>query len=55
MVRIMRSVELELRPGGTVRFEGEPHGSALSFFHVKNAPGAGPRATSTPTRKRGSS
>ena len=41
MVRIMRSVELELRPGGTVRFEGEPHGSELSFFHVKNAPGAG--------------
>ena len=41
MVRIMRSVDLELRPGGTVRFEGEPHGSALSFFHVKNAPGAG--------------
>ena len=41
MVRIRRSVDLELRSGGTVRFEGEPHGSELSFFHVKNAPGAG--------------
>ena len=41
MVRIRRSVDLELRPGGTVRFEGEPHGSEVSFFHVKNAPGAG--------------
>ena len=41
MVRIRRSVDLELRSGGTVRFEGEPHGSELSFYHVKNAPGAG--------------
>lgn len=23
-------------------FEGEPHGSGVSFFHVNNAPGEGP-------------
>lgn len=23
-------------------FEGEPHGSGISFFHVNNAPGEGP-------------
>ena len=41
MVQIIRSVDLELRPGGTVRFEGEAHGSGVSFFHVRNEPGAG--------------
>ena len=41
MGKIVRSVDLELRPGGTARFEGEHHGSEVSFFHVKNAPGTG--------------
>ena len=41
MTTIVRSQDLELRPGGTVRFEGAPHGSLASFFHVKNAPGKG--------------
>ena len=41
MTTIVRSQDLELRPGGTVRFEGAPHGSLVSFFHVKNAPGKG--------------
>lgn len=41
MVNVIKSVELELRPGGTARFEGEPHGSGASFFLVKNRPGEG--------------
>lgn len=41
MVNVIESAELELRPGGTVRFEGAAHGSGASFFHVRNAPGAG--------------
>jgi quercetin dioxygenase-like cupin family protein len=41
MTTIVRSQDLELRPGGTVRFEGGPHGSLASFFHVKNEPGKG--------------
>jgi mannose-6-phosphate isomerase-like protein (cupin superfamily) len=34
--------ELEPSPGGTVTFEGEPYGSAVSFFLVNNEPGNGP-------------
>lgn len=41
MYTVIRSAGLELRPGGTVRFEGAPHGSGASFFHVRNVPGAG--------------
>jgi mannose-6-phosphate isomerase-like protein (cupin superfamily) len=40
--RIIRSGELQPSPGGTVTFEGEPYGSAVSFFLVNNEPGAGP-------------
>jgi mannose-6-phosphate isomerase-like protein (cupin superfamily) len=32
----------ERSPGGTVTFEGEPHGSGVSFFLVNNQPGQGP-------------
>ena len=42
MYRVLRSGELEPSPGGTVRFEGEPHGSGVSFFLVNNEPGTGP-------------
>ena len=42
MHRIIRSGELEPSPGGTIRFEGEAHGSGVSFFLVDNVPGAGP-------------
>ena len=42
MYRAIRSGELEPSPGGTVRFEGEPYGSGVSFFLVNNEPGAGP-------------
>jgi mannose-6-phosphate isomerase-like protein (cupin superfamily) len=41
MYTIVQSVNFELRPGGTVKFEGAPYGSPASFFHVKNEPGAG--------------
>ena len=42
MNRVIRAGELRPSPGGTVTFEGEPHGSAVSFFLVDNQPGAGP-------------
>src|SRR5437773_3470078 len=34
--------ELPPSPGGTVTFQGEAHGSGVSFFLVNNEPGAGP-------------
>ena len=42
MHTVIRSGEIQPSPGGTVRFEGEAYGSAVSFFHVNNVPGAGP-------------
>jgi mannose-6-phosphate isomerase-like protein (cupin superfamily) len=42
MHRVIRSGEIEPTPGGTVRFEGKPHGSGVSFFLVNKEPGAGP-------------
>ena len=42
MHTVIRSGELPPSPGGTVRFEGEPFGSSVSFFLVDNEPGAGP-------------
>ncbi len=42
MHTVVRSGELEPSAGGTVTFEGEPHGSGVSFFLVNNEPGAGP-------------
>lgn len=42
MNRIIRAGELRPIPGGTIRFEGDPYGSAVSFFLVNNEPGAGP-------------
>jgi mannose-6-phosphate isomerase-like protein (cupin superfamily) len=41
MYKLIHSADLELRPGGTARFEGEPHGSGSSFFLVKNIAGTG--------------
>jgi mannose-6-phosphate isomerase-like protein (cupin superfamily) len=40
--RVIRDGEIEPSPGGTVTFEGETHGSGVSFFLVDNVPGAGP-------------
>jgi mannose-6-phosphate isomerase-like protein (cupin superfamily) len=42
MHKVIRSGQLEPSPGGTVTFEGEPHGSGVSFFLVNNEPGQGP-------------
>jgi mannose-6-phosphate isomerase-like protein (cupin superfamily) len=42
MHTVIRSGELPPSPGGTVTFEGEAHGSGVSFFLVNNTPGAGP-------------
>ena len=42
MHKVIRSGELEPSSGGTITFEGEPHGSGVSFFLVNNQPGAGP-------------
>jgi mannose-6-phosphate isomerase-like protein (cupin superfamily) len=39
---VIRSGELRPSLGGTITFEGEPHGSHVSFFLVNNLPGAGP-------------
>ena len=42
MYRVIRSGEIQPSPSGTVRFEGEPYGSGVSFFLVNNEPGMGP-------------
>lgn len=42
MHHVIRAGDLPPSPGGTVTFEGEPYGSAVSFFLVNNAPGSGP-------------
>ncbi len=42
MYKVIRSGELSPSPGGTIKFEGEPHGSGVSFFLVNNQPGMGP-------------
>jgi mannose-6-phosphate isomerase-like protein (cupin superfamily) len=42
MHKVIRAEELPPSRGGTVTFEGEAHGSGVSFFHVNNEPGAGP-------------
>jgi mannose-6-phosphate isomerase-like protein (cupin superfamily) len=40
--RLIRDGEVPRSPGGTLTFEGEAHGSGVSFFLVYNEPGAGP-------------
>jgi mannose-6-phosphate isomerase-like protein (cupin superfamily) len=40
--KVIRAGEIDPTPGGTVRFEGDEHGSGISFFLVDNEPGAGP-------------
>jgi mannose-6-phosphate isomerase-like protein (cupin superfamily) len=42
LYEVIRADEVQRSPGGTVTFEGEPHGSGVSFFHVNNEPGQGP-------------
>jgi mannose-6-phosphate isomerase-like protein (cupin superfamily) len=40
---VIRSDELAPESGRTVKFEGEPYEAGVSFFHVFNRPGEGPR------------
>jgi mannose-6-phosphate isomerase-like protein (cupin superfamily) len=40
---VIRGDELAPKSGHTVKFEGEPYGAEISFFHVDNGPGEGPR------------
>jgi mannose-6-phosphate isomerase-like protein (cupin superfamily) len=42
MHNVIRAGEIRPSRTGTVTFEGEPHGSGVSFFLVNNDPGAGP-------------
>jgi mannose-6-phosphate isomerase-like protein (cupin superfamily) len=42
LYKVIRSGELQPSAGGTVTFEGDVHGSGVSFFLVNNEPGQGP-------------
>jgi mannose-6-phosphate isomerase-like protein (cupin superfamily) len=42
MHKVIRDGEIPRSRGGTLTFEGEPHGSGVSFFLVNNLPGFGP-------------
>lgn len=42
MYRVIRAGEIQPSPRGTIRFEGEAYGGAVSFFHVNTPPGTGP-------------
>src|ERR671910_128908 len=42
MYQVIRASDQQRSPGGTLTFEGEPHGSGVSFFLVDNEPGEGP-------------
>jgi mannose-6-phosphate isomerase-like protein (cupin superfamily) len=39
---VLLANQQERSPGGTLTFEGESHGSGVSFFLVYSEPGAGP-------------
>lgn len=41
MFTVIQSADFQLRPGGTVKFEGAAYDAETSFFHVKNEPGKG--------------
>ena len=42
MHTVIHAGELRRSRGGTITFEGEPHGSGVSLFLVDSEPGAGP-------------
>jgi mannose-6-phosphate isomerase-like protein (cupin superfamily) len=42
MYQVIPAGEQQRSPGGTFTFEGESHGSGVSFFLVNNEPGQGP-------------
>jgi mannose-6-phosphate isomerase-like protein (cupin superfamily) len=41
MYKVISSESLELRPDGTVKFEGADYGIEASFFHTRSQPGTG--------------
>jgi mannose-6-phosphate isomerase-like protein (cupin superfamily) len=42
MHKLLKKSDLPRGQSRTARFEGEPHGSEISFFFVDNDPGQGP-------------
>jgi mannose-6-phosphate isomerase-like protein (cupin superfamily) len=42
MYKHIPASEIQAAPNRTIAFEGEPHGSAVSFFLVNSDPGQGP-------------
>jgi mannose-6-phosphate isomerase-like protein (cupin superfamily) len=42
MHTLIRDGEIRRSRTGSLKFEGEPHGSQISFFHVNIEPGGGP-------------
>jgi len=42
MYQVIPAADQQRSPGGTLTFEGEDHGSGVSFFLVNNQPGEGP-------------
>ena len=42
MYQVIPAGDQQRSPGGTLTFEGEDHGSGVSFFLVNNQPGEGP-------------
>jgi mannose-6-phosphate isomerase-like protein (cupin superfamily) len=42
MYQVIPVADQQRSPGGTLTFEGEAHGSGVSFFLVNNQPGEGP-------------
>ena len=40
--KVIPDGEIRRSPGATLQFQGEDHGSGVSFFLVSNEPGAGP-------------
>ena len=42
MYKVIPAADQQRTPGGTLTFEGEAHGSGVSFFLVNNQPGEGP-------------
>lgn len=42
MLTKVKGADLVIGAGRTIKFEGEPHGSGVSFYLVDNEPGQGP-------------
>ena len=42
MYQVIRAADQQRSPGATLTFEGDAHGSGVSFFLFNNQPGEGP-------------